>query len=208
MPLADDLYKALLDESKLYREKVSTIWLQKFTMLGAIIVFAAVRSEAVSQNPRLIAAALLSLPVIAVLLDIKLGEFGIHANVIDHFVMRNYPEPPILGDWERTKWGLGPTTEDRALIRLRSIATVAVTVIPTCIIAALSVLAVRPFIARSAYAYLEAAAAGFCLLYLTAGWISMRAVLFRQEPTRMPSEAEQSGPDRNRPQAGGPQREP
>lgn len=180
MPLADDLYKSLLDESRLYREKVATIWLQKFTMLGAIVVFAAVRSESVSKNLTLIAAALLSLPVIAVLLDVKLAEFGIHANVIDHFVMRNYTDPPLLGDWEKTKWGLAPETEDRALVRLRSIATVAVTVIPTCIIAVLSVLAVRPFIVGRPYTVLLATAILFCLAYVAIGSISLRIVLFRR----------------------------
>jgi hypothetical protein len=180
MPLADDLYKSLLDESKLYREKVSTIWLQKFTMLGAIIVFAAVHSESASKNPSLIAAALISLPVIAVLLDIKLAEFGIHANVIDHFVMRNYTDPPVLADWEKTKWGLGRKTEDWALVRLRSIATVAVTVIPTCIIAVLSALAVQPFLAGGFYTLLRIAMVVFCLAYLAIGSISMRIVLFRR----------------------------
>jgi hypothetical protein len=181
MPLADDLYKSLLDESKLYREKVSTIWLQKFTMLGAIVVFAALHSEASSTNPtpdpKLIAAALLSLPVIAVLLDIKLAEFGVHAKILDQFVMRHYTEPPVIGDWERTKWGLGSKTEDRTLVRLRSIATVAVTVIPTCIVAILSVLAVEPY-ARSAYRYLQLAAFIFCLVYLALGCLAAWKVLF------------------------------
>jgi hypothetical protein len=89
MPFLDDLYKSLVDESKTYREKVSTIWLQKFTMLGAIIAFAATRTETTSKNPDLIAAAILSLPLIAVLLDVKLAEFGIHARVIDDFIIRN-----------------------------------------------------------------------------------------------------------------------
>lgn len=101
MPLEDELCKSLLDESKLYREKVATIWLQKFTMLGAIIFFVAVRSQATSQNSDLISAALLSPPVIAVLLDIELAEFGIHINVIDHFVMSHYTAPPILGSGKK-----------------------------------------------------------------------------------------------------------
>jgi hypothetical protein len=108
MALEEDLYKSLLEESKLYREKVSTIWLQKFTLLGAVIGFAVTQSRLTTgQNPKLIAAAVLSLPVIAVLLDIKLGEFGIHANVIDHFVKRHYRDPAVLGEWQRTNWGPG-----------------------------------------------------------------------------------------------------
>jgi hypothetical protein len=180
MALEEELFKSLLDESKLYREKVSTIWLQKFTTLGAIIVFAATQSEAVSKNPNLIAAAILSLPVIAILLDFKLGEFGIHANVIDHFVMRNYPAPHVVGDWERTNWGLGSNAADRRLIRLRSILTVAVTVVPTCIIALLSVLATKPFLGESFYAHLWITVIVFCLAYLAGGLVSVRMVLFRR----------------------------
>ena len=154
MPREDDLYKALIEESKLYREKVATIWLQKFSMLGAIIVFAATRSETASKNPSLIAAAILSLPVIAVLLDIKLAEFGIHANVIDH--------------------------NDRRLVRLRSIATVAVTVIPTCIIAFLSQLAAAPYVGGTAYSNLRIGVVVFCMVYLAVGLLSIPMVLFRR----------------------------
>ena len=185
MPLADDLYKALLDESKMYREKVSAIWLQKFTVLGAIVVFAAARSEVIASNPGLIAAALLSLPLIALLLDIKLGEFGIHANIIDHFIIRHFPEPPVLGEWERTKWGLISNSDERfSLVRLRSILTVAVTVIPTCVISALSVLAARPFLFASEhgglYGYLRVTVIIFCVLYLAAGLISVPLIVFRR----------------------------
>jgi len=183
MPLADDLYRSLVDESKLYREKVSTIWLQKFTMLGAIIAFAATRTEATSKNPDLIAAAVLSLPLIAILLDVKLAEFGIHARVIDDFIIRNYPEPRVLADWERAKWGESDTA-DRMLVRYRSIATVAVTVVPTCVIAFLSALAARPFLADSAYRYAHIAVIGFCPIYAALGLISGPLVLFRHTTSR------------------------
>src|SRR3569833_728229 len=106
MPLQDDLYKSLLDESKLYREKVSTIWLQKFTLLGAVIAFAVAQNLLTTgKNPELIRAVILSLPAIAILLYIKLGEFGIHANVIDHFIKRHFRESVVIPEWESTNWG-------------------------------------------------------------------------------------------------------
>jgi|HubBroStandDraft_5_1064220.scaffolds.fasta_scaffold74891_2 hypothetical protein len=188
MPLEDDLYRSLVEESKLYREKVSTIWLQKFTTLGAIITFAATRSEAASKNPEsnlahLIAVAILSLPVVAVLLDIKLGEFGIHARVIDNFIIRRFPNPPVLAEWERTKWGddAGP---DHNLILFRSISTVASTMIPTCVIAFLSVLIARPYVGESTYRCLHIAMIGFCSLYLVGGIISGPMILFRRQTSR------------------------
>jgi hypothetical protein len=179
MPFDNELYKSLLDESKLCREKVSSIWLQKFTMLGAIIVFAATRAEATSKNPDLIAAAILSLPLIAILLDVKSAEFGIHARIIDDFIIRNYHEPSVLSDWERTKWG-DIDNADRTLVRYRSASTVAVTVIPTCIIACLAVLAARPFLGATAYRGLHAASIGFCSIYVILALILWITVMFRR----------------------------
>jgi hypothetical protein len=181
MALQDDLYKSLLDESKLYREKVSTIWLQKFTLLGAIIVFAATQSQIpAGNNSNLVVAAILALPAIAVLLDIKLGEFGIHANVIDHFLKKHYQEPAVLAEWERTNWGSGADKADRRLIKLRSILTVTVTVIPTCIIAILSGLALKNLPGFSAPDYIMSAIFWFCGLYSLGGLCSIPLVLFRQ----------------------------
>jgi len=181
MPLEDDLYKALLEESKLYREKVSTIWMQKFTLLGAIIVFAATQSQlATGRNLGLVMAAILSLPLIAVLLDIKVGEFGVHANVIDHFVKRHYREPAVLAEWESTKWGVGRDKNDRVLIRIRSILTLAVTVIPTCVIAVLSSLAIESLPNLTPPGYLMPITIGFCVFYILAGIVSIPLVLFRR----------------------------
>jgi hypothetical protein len=181
MALEDELYKSLLDESKLYREKVSTIWLQKFTLLGAVIVFAATQSQLTTgKNPKLVMAAILSLPAIAVLLDIKLGEFGIHANVIDHFVARHYLEPVVLAEWERTNWGVGADRADRRLIRVRSIMTVAVTVVPTCIIAILAGLALESIPGLSAPDYVMRVIFLFCTFYIIAGIASIPVVLLRR----------------------------
>ena len=107
MPLPDELYKALLDESRAHREKLSTYWLQKFSILGAIIAFAATRSEVPHVNPELVTAAILALPVIAMLLDFKVGEAGIHAKIIDDFIIVNYKGEEDEGKalWEQTKWG-------------------------------------------------------------------------------------------------------
>jgi hypothetical protein len=175
----EELYKSLLEESLLYREKVSTIWLQKFTMNGGIIAFAAARIEPSAAHQNLTAVAFLSLPVIAILLDLKLGEFGIHARIIDGFIIRNFPDPKVMADWERTKWGL-QDSPDRPLVRFRSIATVAVTIVPTCIIGILSVLAAKPFLPSAVYTSCLVGWIGlFSPLHLLAGLKSGSAVLFR-----------------------------
>jgi hypothetical protein len=179
MALEEELYKSLIEESKLYREKISSVWLQKFTMLGGIIAFAALKSETTAKNPALIVAAILALPLVAVLLDVKIAEFGIHARVIDDFIIRSFPEPPILGEWERTKWGASRNA-DRGLIWTRSIATVAVTVFPTCIIAILSALAADSYLSESARHAVHVVAGAFCAVYVVLGVASGPAVLFRR----------------------------
>jgi hypothetical protein len=129
----------------------------------------------------LVGAAILSVPLVAILLDIKLGEFGVHARIIDDFIILNFPEPPVLGKWERAKWGIsnepGP---DRTLVRYRSIATVTVTVIPTCIIAVLSALAAMPYLGDQARPWLFIAAVAFSPIYAVIAVISGPTVLFRR----------------------------
>jgi hypothetical protein len=181
MPLQDELYKSLLEESKLYREKVSTIWLQKFTLLGAVIAFAVAQNQiATGKSLELIGAAIIALPVIAVLLDIKLGEFGIHANVIDHFIKRHFREAAVIPEWESTNWGNSSDKSDYVLIRIRSVLTVAVTVIPTCIIVILAGLALKTLPAFSGQQYAMPVAYSFCGIYVTAGFASIPLVLFRR----------------------------
>jgi len=181
MPLQDDLYKSLLDESKLYREKVSTIWLQKFTLLGAVIAFAVAQNQLTTgKNPELIRAVILSLPAIAILLDIKLGEFGIHANVIDHFIKRHFRESVVIPEWESTNWGNSSDKSDYALIRIRSILTVAVTVIPTCIIALLAALALKTLPAFAGQSWAMPIAYCFCGMYIIGGFASIPLILFRR----------------------------
>jgi hypothetical protein len=137
MRLDDELYKFLLNESKLYRKMISTIWLQKFAILGAMVSFAAIRSE-LRPDPHLIGIAFLALPGIAFLLDVRIAACAINAKVIDNFIIDKYREPPVLGSWECTKWGVGSDTKDRDLVLLRSKSIAVSSVGPTCIIAFLS----------------------------------------------------------------------
>jgi hypothetical protein len=145
MALDEVLYKSLLDESKHYREKISSVWLQKLTILGAVIAFMATRGE--EQAPRnLIVAAAIALPLLALLLGVRIAAYAINANVIDRFIVKNYRALPVLGDWECTKWGLGSNKKDRALVRSRSVAVVVLAVVPTCIMPFLSTVAVEHYV--------------------------------------------------------------
>lgn len=93
---------------------------------------------------------------------------------------QHYREPAVLADRERTNWGIGPDKNDRILIRIMSILTAAVTVIPTCISAILSGLAIKSIPGLSAPAYLMPITLWFCALYVVAGVVSIPLVLFRR----------------------------
>ncbi|PYP83630.1 MAG: hypothetical protein DMG65_24015 [Candidatus Angelobacter sp. Gp1-AA117] len=180
-----ELYKSLLDESKLYREKLAVIWLQKLTILGGIIAFALTREATSFPNElhqSLTVGAILSLPVIAMLLDAKATEFGIHARVIDDFIIHNYREPSLLSDWERTKWG-DQDTPARKLVLLRSLATVISIVSPTLIVAVLSFLLSRAILHKSNVC-LDLCLVGFFLIYAMGSIIMLPRLLLRKIPSK------------------------
>jgi hypothetical protein len=45
-----ELYKALIEESRAHREKVSALWLQKFALLGAMIAFLVTQYQFVQRT--------------------------------------------------------------------------------------------------------------------------------------------------------------
>jgi hypothetical protein len=167
-------------ESRAHREKVSAVWLQKFALLGAMIAFLVAQYKVVDMNAGLVAACILAIPAIAVLLDIKVCEFGLHANLIDRFISQNYKDPEIVPKWESTKWDIR-----LALVRLRSLSTVLVTALPTCLIALMAGIAIRRFDKQSTAALgigdLPWPAWAFCPIYLLATWYSAD-LMFRKFP--------------------------
>jgi hypothetical protein len=97
-----------------------------------------------------------------VLLDLKVCEFGIHANVIDRFIMQNYEHPEIVPKWERVKWNVGSDNAERDLVFVRSLSTLLVTAMPTCIIVILASIAIP----QIGVPWRTGAAGLFCLIYL------------------------------------------
>jgi hypothetical protein len=175
-----ELYKALLEESRAHREKVSAVWLQKFALLGAMIAFLVAQYKVVDLTSGLFAVCILAIPAIAVLLDIKVCEFGLQANLIDRFISENYEDPEIVPRWERTKWDI-----HLALVRLRSLSTVLVTALPTCLIALMAGIVIRRFNKPSTVVLgigdVPWAAWAFCPIYLLATWYSA-GLMFRKFP--------------------------
>lgn len=138
-----ELYKSLRAEAVGYVEKVPAIWLQKFTLVGAVIAFLVINYEeiggATKGNPRdVLGAAMLAISILAVLLDAKAVEYSLHARAVSKFIQRGFASPAVLADWEATLWGDRGDTEILRVVKLRSWMTSFVTAAPTILLMALS----------------------------------------------------------------------
>ena len=136
-----ELYKSLRGEVTSYVEKVPGLWLQKFVLVGSVIAFLIGKNEdiaKVSSGNRILIAAIAAVPILAMLLDAKILEYGLHARAISRFIKANFPDPPILAKWESSLWGDEGEKEVIDLVRFRSLTTVVVTAAPTAILILLS----------------------------------------------------------------------
>lgn len=136
-----ELYKSLRSEVTSYVEKVPGLWLQKFVLVGSVIAFLIGKGEniaRVSSGNSIMIAAIASVPILAMLLDAKILEYGLHARAISRFITTNFPDPSVLAKWESSLWGDEGDEEVISLVRFRSLTTVVVTAAPTAILILLS----------------------------------------------------------------------
>jgi len=141
-----ELYKSLRAEAVGYIEKVPAIWLQKFTLVGAVIAFLVINYKeiggAAQGNPRnVLGAAILAIPILAILLDAKAVEYSLHARAVSKFIQRGFASPAVLAAWEAVLWGDRGDREILRVVRLRSWMTSFVTTAPTILLMALSAVA-------------------------------------------------------------------
>src|SRR5229473_3463422 len=81
-----ELYKSLKQESASYIEKVPALWLQKFVLIGAIVAFIFTEKNFPQENLTMITLGVIAIPALALLLDAKILEYGLHARLISRFV--------------------------------------------------------------------------------------------------------------------------
>src|SRR5260370_36688380 len=103
-----------------------------------MIPFMVTKFDVVAASASLFAAGILAIPAMATFLDIKVCEFALHANLIDRFIMENYEHPQIVPKWEGVKWSL-----HSGLVIVRSLSTLLVTALPTCMIGLLAGIAIH-----------------------------------------------------------------
>jgi len=137
-----ELYKRLREESARYLEKIPGIWLQKFLFAGTVLAFVITKS---TESPTLVARSFdiivigfLCVPVLAILLDVKILEYSLHARAISEFIESQFKDAGNVVAWEAALWGGGPDVAVAGLTRYRSAATVTVTLISTALLIGLS----------------------------------------------------------------------
>ncbi|MFP5260415.1 MAG: hypothetical protein ACLGJB_00775 [Blastocatellia bacterium] len=133
-----ELYKNLKQESAAYIEKVPAIWLQKFILIGAIVAFIFTEKNVPRDNSALMALGIVAIPTLALLLDAKILEYGLHARLISRFVSETFKSDSVLSGWEELFWGISGPSKDLVLARIRSLTTVVVVILPTCVVIVLS----------------------------------------------------------------------
>ena len=141
-----ELYKQLRQEAAAYLEKVPAIWLQKFLFAGTILAFVVTNPldlpTLAARSRDVVMAAFVCVPVLALLLDVKILEYSLHARAISRFIESQFRDVYKVAAWESALWGEGPEVAVASLARYRSAATVAVTLISTALLIMLSGLVV------------------------------------------------------------------
>src|SRR5436190_1730535 len=102
-PLDADLYKSLQAQATGYYDKIQSLWLQKFTLIGAVIAFLFFRHAGtggqgaaglgLEGNPLALVGAVL-VPVLSIILDVKVAEFTLHARLISRFLGQEFDREP------------------------------------------------------------------------------------------------------------------
>ena len=124
-----ELYKSLRLEAQLYLEKVPTFWLQKFATMGAIIGLAITQGlwtppsdTARAVYIELIGGLMGAVVIVAMLIDAKIAEFGLHALIVSRFLRKKFSASAKLVAWEHELWSTSGLTRVRSLLTLLTMA--------------------------------------------------------------------------------------
>lgn len=135
-----DLYKSLRAESATYNDKLQTLWLQKLTLCGAVAAFIVIQADKITSavafwSPMVVGVCLIM--VLALTIDFKVLEFGLHVRAISRFIVREYAEERRVAGWEGVLWGDADAPE-RPLVLARSALTIFSAAMPTIALLAIT----------------------------------------------------------------------
>ncbi|MGD1916560.1 MAG: hypothetical protein ACFCBV_10285 [Phycisphaerales bacterium] len=126
-----ELYKSLRAEAAKYVERVPGLWLQKFAMLGGIVVFLFATDRQAFGNEAsdaLFPIAAVIMCVLTGLIDAKMLEYALHARIISLYIRDHFRDASV-GGYESFLWGYGSNLPARRLAWLRNWTTIAVTTV-------------------------------------------------------------------------------
>lgn len=179
--LTVELYKSLRAECAGYIEKIPGLWLQKFVLIGGVIAFILTNHSNIDKlstdYPKLLIVVAISVvPILAILVDARTLEYGLHARAISLFIEQHFDSPEVLALWERTLW----TTRGPWLtVVLRSMISVLITIVPTIGIGVLSALTIGAVLNRPSLGATLAMIFGGTYVLLT---VLMGIAIWRQTP--------------------------
>src|SRR5437762_14286366 len=87
-----ELYRHLKGEASTYIQEIPKIWLQKFVLIGAVIAFIFTNQNMLSAGSYLTALGVAVIPLLALLLDATILEFGLHSRLISRFVADTFQQ--------------------------------------------------------------------------------------------------------------------
>lgn len=180
--LSLELYKSLRAEGAGYIERIPGLWWQKFILVGVTVAFvfkndAQLDDLSGGQSAWVVIAAICLLPVLAVLVDARTLEYGLHARVISIFVARHFRDPQVLALWEHTMWS---SRDNFSLVVLRSAISVLVTIVPTMGITVLAAMLVGSLVGN-VHLWLGIGLA-LCAVYLLST-VAVALLIWRRDPS-------------------------
>ena len=163
--LQGELYKHLKSESSIYIQEIPKIWLQKLVLIGGIIAFIFTDRIIPEAASHLMALGVAVIPIVALLLDAKILEFGLHSRLVSRYISDTFKSDSALAGWEELFWGIKGPERDLWLARIRSFTTVIIVVVPTCVLIILSA-AVLDQLYPMTFPWFLSIGAVVCIIYL------------------------------------------
>lgn len=191
--LEEELYKKLYDESARIREKATSLWLQKLTLLGAVIAFIFIQHRDITQlfvqhedgtqsaatptqDPGqllliqfIVICAIFAVAGVALIIDTKILEYAMHARAISQFITEKFGQVELLSEWEGVVW---EGRSGNQFARWASYANLLGTMIPTISVILLTGGLLGIFLESSQWSPVIAIVV--CILYVISGVIAFR----------------------------------
>ena len=180
--LSLELYRSLRAEGAGYIERIPGLWWQKFILVGVTVAFVFEKDVNLDRlssghSTWVVIAAVCLLPVLAVLVDARTLEYGLHARVISIFVAQHFRDPQVLALWEYTMWG---SRGNFSLVALRSAISVLVTIVPTMGITVIAAMLVGSLVG-DVHLWLGIGLA-LCTIYLLST-VAVTLLIWRRHPS-------------------------